>query len=87
MLEIPVIAQGFMTNDSPYQADPEDAAHMKVVVDNSKWMDEIDELIKNKELRLEMGKKAREYVLSKYQIKDNIYKWQAVYDSLYAEKG
>lgn len=85
MLEIPVIAQGFTTNDSPYQADPEDSKHMKVIVDNSKWMEEIEALLANKELRLEMGKKARAYVLSKYQIKDNIYKWQEAYDSLYSK--
>ena len=85
MLEIPVIAQGFTTGDSPYQVDPEDAKHMKVVVDNSKWMDEIAPLIESHLLRREQGIKAREYVLSKYQIKDNIHKWQAAYDSLYTE--
>lgn len=83
MLEIPVVAQGFTTNDSPYQVDPEDAQHMKIVTDNSKWIEEIDALISSKDLRLEMGKKAREYVLSKYQIKDNIHKWQEAYDTLY----
>src|SRR3990167_373752 len=60
MLEIPVIAQGFTTGDSPYQVDSEDSAHMKIVVDNSKWIEEIDALLENKDLRLEMGKKARE---------------------------
>ena len=82
MLEIPVIAQGFSTGDSPYQADPEDGEYMKVIVDNTKWLDEIMPFIENKELRREQGKRAREYVLSKYQIKDNIHKWQSFYDSL-----
>lgn len=85
MLEIPVVAQGFTTNDSPYQADPEDAQHMRIVVDDSKWLDEVLPLIENKELRIEQGKKAREYVLGKYQIKDNIYKWQEAYDNLYSK--
>ena len=83
MLEIPVIAQGFTTGDSPYQANPDDSEHMKIVIDNTKWIEEIDSLINNKEFRLEMGRKAREYVLSKYQIKDNIQKWQDAYNSLY----
>ena len=86
MLEIPVIAQGFTTNDSPYQADPEDANHMRVIVDNSKWMENIIPMIENKDLRVEQGKKARSYVLNKYQIKDNIHKWQEAYDSLYSKK-
>ena len=85
MLEIPVIAQGFTTGDSPYQIDSADSEHMKIIVDNSQWISEIDSLIINRELRLEMGKKAREYVLSKYQIKDNINKWKDAYNSLYTE--
>ena len=85
MLEIPVIAQGFSDGKSPYQ-DPEDAKHMKVIVDNSKWLEELEPLIKSKELRREMGRKAREYVLSRYQIKDNVYKWEEAYASLFTDK-
>ena len=83
MLEIPVVAQGFNDGLSPYQVDPGDAEHMRIVVDNTKWMDEITSLLGNKELRREQGRRAREYVLGKYQIKDNIHKWQSAYDSLY----
>ena len=86
MLKVPIVAQGFTTNDSPYQADPEDSKYMKVVVDNSKWMEEIIPLIENKELGKNMGAKAREYVLGKYQIKDNLYKWQDAYNSLFSKK-
>lgn len=85
MLEIPVIAQGFTTGDSPYQVDPDDAAHMKIIIDNSTWLEEIYKLIENKELRQEMGRKAREYVLSKYRIQDNIHKWQEAYEALYKD--
>lgn len=84
MLEIPVIAQGFSTGDSPYQ-DPEDAKHMKVVVDDDKWLDEIIPLVESKELRQAQGKKAREYVLSRYQIKDNIWRWEKAYADLYTK--
>ena len=86
MLEIPVVAQGFITNDSPYQVDPEDAKAMRIVTDSSKWMEEIIPLLESKELRVGQGKKAREYVLNKYQIKDNIHKWTEAYDSLYTKK-
>ena len=85
LLNIPCVAQGFHDKMSPYQADPEDAVHMRIVTDNSKWIEEIDSLLTNKELRVEQGKKAREYVLSKYQIKDNIWRWEQAYDSLFKE--
>lgn len=85
MLEIPVIAQGFTTGDSPYQVDPEDAAHMKIVVDNSTWFNEITTMIENKDLRKDMGQKAREYVLGKYKISDNIHKWQEAYEALFKD--
>jgi glycosyltransferase involved in cell wall biosynthesis len=84
MLEIPVVAQGFEDGNSPYQ-DPEDSKHMKVVVDNSKWLDEILPLLESKDLRHEQGKKAREYVLKRYNIKDNIWRWRNAYDSLHTK--
>jgi len=81
MLEIPVIAQGFPDGKSPYQ-DPEDAKHMTVVVDNSKWIEEIDKLVNDKELRREMGRKAREYVIGRYSIDKNIHLWEQAYQTL-----
>ncbi len=85
MLEIPVVAQGFTTGDSPYQ-DKDDAQHMQVIVDNSKWLAAIVPLIESKELREAQGKKAREYVLSRYQIKDNAHKWKEAYEALYSQE-
>lgn len=85
MLQIPVVSQGFTTGDSPYQ-DPEDAKHMRVVVDNSKWLDEIIPLIESKELREEQGMKAREYVISRYSIADNAHKWTDAYDALFTKE-
>src|SRR3990167_10339301 len=52
MLKIPVVAQGFTTNDSPYQADSEDSKYMKIIIDNSKWMENIIPMIENKDLRI-----------------------------------
>jgi glycosyltransferase involved in cell wall biosynthesis len=82
MLKIPVIAQGFSDGMSPYQVNPEDSKHMRIVVDNSKWMEEIDNLIKDKNLRREMGEAARKYVIQNYYIKDKIYLWEEAYKSL-----
>jgi glycosyltransferase involved in cell wall biosynthesis len=82
MLEIPCVAQGFADGLSPYQVDPEDEAHIEIVLDNSKWLEALDPLIKDKELRQEMGKKAREYVEEKYAIANNIDKWTQAYQSL-----
>ncbi len=86
MFEIPVIAQGFPDNNSPYERNPDDAKHMIIVKDNSKWVDEILKLKDNKELRLEIGRKAREYVLENYDIEKNAHKWEEAYKKLWHKK-
>ena len=83
MLEIPTIAQGFDDGQSPYQVDPQDADHMVIVNDNDKWMEEIEKLIDNKDLRREMGAKAREYVEDKYSIEKNAHLWEEAYKTLF----
>lgn len=82
MLEIPVIAQGFPDGKSPYQVDPEDAKHMTVIVNNQDWLPMIDKLVSNKGLRRTWGRIAREYVINKYSIENNIDKWIKAYESL-----
>lgn len=96
MLEVPCIVQGFGDGKGPYQVDPEDGKYMKIVMpegyewndrqgiltQKDLWMREINKLVGDKELRREMGRKAKEYVLSKYQIKDNIHLWEKAYASL-----
>lgn len=81
MLEIPVIAQGFRDGKSPYQQEGE---YMKIVIGNGEWLPEIEAMIRDKNARRKMGKKAREYVLGKYTIADNIHLWEEAYSSLYA---
>ena len=83
MLEIPVLAQGFADGQSPYQVNPDDSKYMKVIIDNKDWLEELEPLLKSKELRREIGKKAREYVLNNYQIKDHVYKWENAYADLF----
>ena len=82
MFEIPIIAQGFEDGKSPYQVNPEDSEHMVIVTDNSQWIPEMEKLIENKELRREMGRKAKEYVVQNYNIEDHAHKWEETYDTL-----
>jgi hypothetical protein len=81
MLNIAVIAQAFPSGKSPYQ-DPDDAKHMVLVSDNLKWEEEIEKLIQNPAQRLEQGEKAKEYVLSRYDINKNIWRWEQAYEEL-----
>lgn len=82
MFEIPVIAQGFTDNQSPYQQNPEDAKHMKIVIDNRDWIDAIEALINNKAARREQGRLAKEYVLKNYNIEDKAHLWEEAYESI-----
>lgn len=82
MLKIPVIAQGFPDNLSPYEANPNDASHMVIIKDNSQWETECERLIADKELRLEMGEQAYQYVVEKYDIEKNIHLWSDAYRKL-----
>jgi len=83
MLEIPVIAQGFTTNDSPYQQNPKDSQFMRVIIDNSKWMDEIKMFLRYKSLRRDWGQKAKQYVLENYNIAVKIHLWEQEYAKLF----
>lgn len=82
MLGIPVIAQGFPDRKSPYQVDPEDAAHMTIITDNTQWGEAIDAHIRDQETSKAKGQEAREYVLGKYDINKNIGRWEEVYSKL-----
>lgn len=82
MLETPVVAQSFPTGDSPYELDKEDAEHLLLATNTESWIEQIEKLITDKELRREMGRKAKEYVEKKYSIEANAYKWLDAYNSL-----
>lgn len=83
MLEIPCICQTFETGDSPYQQDPEDAQYMLQAGNTKEFITQIQKLITNKELRRELGRKAKEYVENKYSIENNAHKWVEAYKTLY----
>lgn len=84
MLEIPVIAQGFSTKDSPYQQNPEDQKHMVVITQEDNWLPAIELLIKSKEGRRAIGEQAKKYVLENYNIEDKINLWETAYETLVA---
>ena len=83
MLEIPTIGQSFSTGDSPYEVNKEDAKHLLLATDTASWVAQIEKLIGDKELRLEMGKKAREYVEKTYSIENNSHLWREAYSTLF----
>lgn len=83
MLEIPCVAQAFSTGDSPYQQNHDDKKYMLLANTYDEWLEQMEKLITNKELRLEMGKKAREYVEENYDINKNAYRWVDAYETLY----
>lgn len=82
MLKIPCVVQGFADGLSPYQVNPEDKNYCDIVLDNTKWMDYLEPLIQNKELREEKGQKAYEYVLENYNIETKIDLWTKTYQNL-----
>lgn len=83
MLEIPTIGQSFPTKDSPYEVNPEDAKHMLLATDTESWIAQIETLISNKELRRDMGRKAKEYVEKTYSIENNAHKWVEAYQTMF----
>jgi len=85
MLEIPVIAQGFSTGDSPYDKDL-NGKNGILIKDNSKWMEETVKLVTNKALRREMGMEAKKYVLENYHIEQHAHRWRDAYEKLLTKK-
>jgi glycosyltransferase involved in cell wall biosynthesis len=86
MLEIPVIGQSFSTGDSPYEVNPEDAKHLLLATDTASWIEQIEKLINDKELRRSLGKEAHDYVLENYSIEKNAHLWREAYDTLFVNK-
>jgi glycosyltransferase involved in cell wall biosynthesis len=80
MLEVPIIAQGFSTGDSPYQG--KDEAYMDIAIEDKDWSVLVDNMIASKEKRETMGKKAREYVIANYDIEKNYHLYQQAYESI-----
>jgi glycosyltransferase involved in cell wall biosynthesis len=82
MLEIPSVCQSFSTGDSPYEQNPSDKEYLLLATDTASWIEQIEKLINDKELRREMGKKAHEYVEREYSIEKHASKWKDAYSKL-----
>lgn len=83
MLEIPSICQSFPTGDSPYQQNPADKDYLLLAGETPEWIEQMEKLINNKELRRELGKKARKYVEDNYSIEKNAHRWADAYKTIY----
>lgn len=83
MLEIPVIAQSFPDGLSPYEVNPEDTKNLVLATTVEDWIEKIEAMIKDKDGREKLGKKAKKYVEKTYNIEDNIYKWEEAYLTMY----
>jgi len=73
LLGIPVLAQGFKDGTSPYQGI--DKEYMTIVTDNSTWFDEVIKIKDNYPQYLALAQKAKNYVLTNYNIKTYALKW------------
>ena len=82
MLEIPVVAQSFPDKKSPYDYDI-DGTNGLLATDDDDFKEKVITLIENKDLRLKMGKKAKEYVLKNYNIEDKAHLWADAYLKTY----
>lgn len=82
MFEIPCIAQAFPDGKSPYQVIPEDQKYLLLATDYDDWIAKIELLINNKELRREMGRKAKEYVMGNYDINKKGHLWEEAYSKI-----
>jgi glycosyltransferase involved in cell wall biosynthesis len=74
MLEIPVITNYF--KDCPYEKDGDYLVWAK------DWLKDLEKLIVDKKLRRDIGKKAKKYVLSNYNINNKGYLWKDAYKNL-----
>lgn len=84
LLGIPVIAQGFSDGTSPYEG--VDKPYLTIVSDNSQWYNKITEIEYNHPTYKALANKAREYVLTNYNIESYAPKWIEGINSLISKK-
>lgn len=82
MFEIPCIAQAFEDGKSPYQVNPDGQKHLLLATTTEDFIEKIELLIKDKELRKNIGREAKEYVIKNYNIEDHADKWEESYASV-----
>ena len=82
MFEIPVVAQGFIKGDSPYDKDI-DGTNGFIVKTGKSWIPTVKKLLDDKKLREKTGKIAKKYVLKHYNMEKNYKIWEKAYKNLY----
>lgn len=83
MLEIPVVASSFKDKKSPYDLSIEHGKTGFLAQTEEDWREMTEKLIKDKELREEIGKNAKEYTLNNFNINDKAHLWEEAYKKLY----
>jgi glycosyltransferase involved in cell wall biosynthesis len=81
MCEIPVIASSFSDGNSPYDKDL-DGENGLLAKTEADWIEMTERLIRNKDLRRSIGKRAKEYTLNNYNIEDKYHLWYDAYSKL-----
>ena len=81
MCEIPVIASSFSDNNSPYDDDI-NGENGLLAKTEKEWIEHTERLIKDKKLRREIGRKAKEYTLKNYNIEDKYHLWYDAYSKI-----
>jgi len=79
MLEIPVVASTF--EDSPYNT-IEDGKTGMLAKDEAEFRIKTEQLIKDKALRRQIGKNAKEYTLNNFNIENKAVLWKDAYSKL-----
>ena len=82
MMEVPVIAQGFEDGESPYQQDIEHGENGFICVNDEEWLPAIELLVDNKDLREQVGKASKQYVLEHYDIALKKHLWKEAYKNI-----
>jgi glycosyltransferase involved in cell wall biosynthesis len=85
ILAIPTVAQSFSDGLSPYEVNEADKDNLILCKTEQDWIDKTLELVENKDMRRALGDKARDYVITNYNIKANAHKWADAYKSLWNE--
>jgi len=85
MCEIPVIASSFSDGNSPYDKDL-DGKNGILAKTEDDWRRETERLIADKDLRREIGKNAKQYVLDNYNIENKYHLWEEAYKTICQEK-
>jgi glycosyltransferase involved in cell wall biosynthesis len=80
LLNIPVLAQGFTDNTSPYQGVDEE--YMSILVGSEGWYDKIVEIKDNYKQYKELANKAHDYVLKDYNIETYAPEWTKAIEKL-----